>query len=523
MPAFRRARTITEDRSGSIWVGFWGGGLARYRNGRFAVFTESDGVPANIGSIHVDRAGRLWIGGGDGLGRVDAPGADRPAFVRYTTAQGLTSNAVYSITDDLEGRVYLGMTSGVDRLDPLTGAVTHVALPDGLAGREVEVAFCDRQGTLWFGTSQGLVSLVPLPDRPGSPPAVFIGGLRISGVPRSISELGETHVPALDLGPNQNQVQIDFFSISTAAPVVRYQHKLESADEEWSEPTDQRSVNFASLSPGRYRFLVRAISADGLVSPVPASLDFRIAPPIWRRWWSVSATVLLLSMAMYAMHRIRVARLLELERVRTRIATDLHDDIGSSLTQIAILSEVAERRMTQRDPAVVQPISRVSSISRELVDSMSDIVWAIDPKHDRLLDLAARMRRFAVDMLATRPIALRFCSPDEWHDVPIDTDQRRQMFLVFKEAMHNAVRHSRCTEIQIDFGLEAQHLVLRVSDNGTGFEADGATEGHGLASMHARTRGIGGALHVTSQPGHGTVVRFEMPLASRTNALRKAR
>ena len=523
LPAFRRAIRLAEDRSGSIWVAFWGGGLARYRNGRFTLFTESDGVPPNIGAIHVDRAGRLWIGGGDGLMRVDAPESDPPSFVRYTTAQGLASNTVYSITDDLEGRVYLGMTSGVDRLDPVTGAVKHVALPDGLAGREVEVAFCDRQGTLWFGTSQGLVSFVPPPDRPGSPPAVFIGGLRISGVQRSISELGETHVPALEVGPNQNQVQIDFFGISTAAPVVRYQHKLENADEKWSEPTDQRSVNFASLSPGRYRFLVRAISADGLVSPVPASLDFRIAPPIWRRWWSLTAVALLLSMAIYALHQMRVARLLELERVRTRIATDLHDDIGSSLTQIAILSEVAERRMTQPDPAVVQPISRVSTISRELVDSMSDIVWAIDPKHDRLFDLAVRMRRFAADMLATRRIALRFRSPDELHDVPIDTDQRRQMFLVFKEAMHNAVRHSRCTEIQIDFGLEAQQLVLRVSDNGTGFDAGGATEGHGLASMHARTRAIGGALQVTSQPGHGTVVRFEVPLASRTSGLRKAR
>jgi signal transduction histidine kinase/ligand-binding sensor domain-containing protein len=523
LPAFRRPIAIAEDRSGSVWVGFWGGGLARYRNGRFTLFTESDGAPSHVGPIHVDRIGRLWLGGGDGLSRVEAPDSDRPAFIRYTTAQGLNSNAVYSITDDLEGRVYLGMTSGVDRLDPRTGRVRHVALPDGLTGREVVVAFCDRQGTLWFGTSRGLVSLVPPTDRPGSPTAVFIGGLRIAGEPRSISELGETHVQAIELGPTQTQVQIDFFSISTGSPVVRYQHKLENADDKWSEPTDQRSVNFASLSPGHYRFLVRAISADGLVSPVPASVTFRIAPPIWRRWWSVSAAALLLFMATYAVHRLRVARLLELERVRTRIATDLHDDIGSSLTQIAILSEVAERRMTAPDPAVVQPISRVSSISRELVDSMSDIVWAIDPKHDRLLDLAARMRRFAADMLATRRIALAFRSPDELDDVPVDADQRRQMFLIFKEAVHNAVRHSRCTGIQIDLGVEKQHFVLRISDNGDGFDVERAIEGHGLASMNARTRAVGGSLQVTSQLGRGTIVRVDMPLARSTIGLRRAR
>jgi signal transduction histidine kinase/ligand-binding sensor domain-containing protein len=523
LPAFRRARSIAEDRSGSVWVGFWGGGLVRYRNGRITLFTESDGAPGNIGSIHVDRGGRLWITGGDGLTRVDALESERPAFVRHTTAQGLTSNLVFSITDDLQGRIYLGMSSGVDRLDPVTGAVRHFALPDGLAGREVDVAFCDRRGTLWFGTPRGLMSFVPPPDRPGSPPAVFIGGLRISGETRAISELGETRVPALALGPSQNQVQIDYFSISTASPVVRYQYRLEDADREWSEPTDQRSVNFASLSPGRYRFLVRAISADGLVSPVPASVDFRIAPPVWQRWWFLSGAALLLAMLTFAVHRSRVARLLELERVHTRIATDLHDDIGSSLTQIAILSEVAERRMTHRDPAVIQPISRVSSISRELVDSMSDIVWSIDPKHDRLLDLSARMRRFAADMLATRRIALRFRSPEELQDVPIDTDRRRQAFLVFKEAVHNAVRHSRCTEIQIDFGLDAQHVVLRISDNGRGFDAEGATEGHGLASMRARTSAIGGRLDITSRPGHGTTVRFDIPLAGRSAGLRKAR
>ena len=353
------------------------------------------------------------------------------------------------------------------------------------------MAFCDRQGTLWFGTSQGLVSFVPPPDRPGSPPAVFIGGLRISGVQRSISELGEIHVPALELGPNQNQVQIDFFGISTAGPVVRYQHKLENADEKWSEPTDQRSVNFASLSPGRYRFLVRAISADGLVSAVPASLDFRIAPPIWRRWWSLTAVALLLSMTIYALHQMRVARLLELERVRTRIATDLHDDIGSSLTQIAILSEVAERRMTNRIQPWSNRISRVSTISRELVDSMSEIVWAINPRHDRLQDLAARMRRFAADILATRRIAFQFRSPDEWQSA-IDTDERRQMFLVFKEAIHNAVRHS---PVHGSGGRDRSGSAYSYwrSETTAGLRCGGATEGQGLRSMDARARAIGAA------------------------------
>ena len=223
-------------------------------------------------SIHVDRTGRLWIGGGDGLRRVDAPESDRPAFVRYTTAQGLTSNAVSSITDDLEGRVYLGMTSGVDRLDPLTGAVRHVALPDALTGREVEVAFCDRQGTLWFGTSRGLVSLVPASDRPGSPPTVLIGGLRISGEPRAISELGETHVPALELASNQNQVQVDFFSVSTASPVVRYQPSSRTRTRSGaSRQTSAASISQACLPDAIASWFGRSPPMGSSVRYPPAS------------------------------------------------------------------------------------------------------------------------------------------------------------------------------------------------------------------------------------------------------------
>ena len=294
-----------------------------------------------------DRTGRLWIGG-LGVSRVDNPESERPTFVRYTTSQGLASNYVHSLAEDLSGRMYLGMTSGVDRLDPVTGVVRHFALPDGLSGSEVEVAFCDRHGTLWFGTARGLASLVPLPDGPASPPTVFIGGLRISGETRSISELGETQVQALELGPSQNQVQIDYFSSKTPGVATRYM--LENADRDWSGPTEQRSVNYASLSPGRYR-LRRSGDLGGWACRSCTGKRRLDSAPLGAWGFPRGHEVLI-----YAVHRLRVSRLLELERVRTRIATDLHDDIGLSLTQIAILSEVAERRLNNRILAVAQPI-----------------------------------------------------------------------------------------------------------------------------------------------------------------------
>ena len=266
---------------------------------------------------------------------------------------------------------------------------------------------------------------------------------------------------------------------------------------------------------------MRATSADGLTS-APASVASHIYPPVWHRWWFLTGAGLIVALAAYALHRFRLARLLELERMRMRIATDLHDDIGSSLTQIAILSEVAERRMT--NPILRWPNrSRASrAISRELVDSMSEIVWAINPRNDRLQDLASRMRRFAADVLTGRQIALRFRAPDDGQNPPIDADVRRQVFLIFKEVVHNAVRHSACTEVQVEIGVREPPSGAGVSDNGRGFDQRQATAGHGLPSMERARDAWPVSCEIVSAPERGTTVRVVMPLTRRTAGARKA-
>lgn len=528
LPPFSRPLAFSEDRSGGIWIGFWNGGVARYHRGRFTLFTANDGVPSGaVGHLYTDISGRLWMGAsGGGVARIDRPDSDRPHFVRYTATQGLSSDIVTAITGDHEGHIYVGtfstpgIASSIDRLDPVTGRIRQYLLPPGFEGTEVETAFCDRQGTLWFGTTSGsLLSLVPSREDPSPPPSIYIGGVRIGSAAYDVAALGEVSVEGLELKPDQNQVEIEYFSVSAASP-VRFQYRLEGADREWSIPTLQQSIHYANLPPGRYRFTVRAIGVDGQVSIQPARVAFQIAPPFWRQWWFVTIGVMLAVLGAYGLHRFRVTRLVELERVRTRIATDLHDDIGSSLTQIAILTEVAQRRITGDDPAVVEPMSRVSSISRELVDAMSEIVWAINPRYDRLGDLSARMRRFATDVLTSRHIALRFHSPERALDVSMGADYRRQYFLVFKEAIHNAVRHARCTEVTVAIALSGRSLVLTITDNGLGFDPTRATPGQGLRSIDERVRAMSGRVTVTSRPGEGTTVRFVIPLDRRSGPRR---
>lgn len=263
------------------------------------------------------------------------------------------------------------------------------------------------------------------------------------------------------------------------------------------------------------------MNAAGIGSVAPASMMFTIRPPLWQRWWVLSLAAAALGMAAFALHRARLARVIELARVRMRIATDLHDDIGASLSQIAILSEVASRELTTDTAPAGETLSSIAGTARELVDAMSDIVWAIDPSKDAVQDLRRRMRRFAADMVTACAMDMRISQSDHDEFVTLGADLRRNVFLIFKESVTNSVRHSGCANIAIELHVDRTRgvLRLRVTDDGRGMTTTGDGdagasngEGHGLASMQARARAIGGTLTFSTPQGGGTIVTLAAPL-----------
>ncbi len=499
-----------EDRAGNLWIGWYTGGLARYAAGRFTFFTAADGVPTGfVRDIYCDRTGRVWVASaGSGLCRIDDPSAEHPSFATYTTAQGLTSNQVTCVTEDDWGRIYAGTGRGVDRIDLTTGRIKQFTVVDGLANNFVNVAYRARDGALWFGTLHGLSRFVPGPDVPPTPPPVFIGAVRVAGVAAPLADLGQPQVLGLTLEPSRNQLQIEFFGLAFGpGEALRYQYLLDGTDLDWCPPTEIRSVNYENLASGTYRFVVRAVNAEGVASPIPATVEFTILRPVWQRWWFVASLAAIVGLLVFVGDRYRIARLIEIERVRTRIATDLHDDIGSSLSQISVLTEVA-RRDIDRSIGVSERLSTIADISRDIVDSMSDIVWAINPRRDSLGDLAHRMRWFASDVLEARGIEFDLRTPELDADARVGADVRREVFLIFKEAINNAVRHSGCSRVEIDLVVDDGLLELTVADDGRGFVPERRREGNGLASMQGRAAGLGGAVDVVSAPGTGTTVRF---------------
>ena len=226
-----------------------------------------------------------------------------------------------------------------------------------------------------------------------------------------------------------------------------------------------------------------------------------------------------------ALRLAKEERLAELERVRKRIATDLHDDIGASLTQITVLSEVA-RQSLSREGVQSEQLGQISAVSNELVEAMSDIVWAINPKKDHLSDLVHRMRRFASDVFTARGLKFTFDAPGAAHDTRLGASVRREVFLIFKESVNNVLKHALASSVAINFRLEDGRLELSVSDDGRGFEpvdsvtlsgeyepTDG-TGGNGLYSMRRRATEMGGNFEVRSKSGEGTTVTLTLPVAA---------
>jgi ligand-binding sensor domain-containing protein/signal transduction histidine kinase len=514
--------TMISDHSGALWLASFGQ-LLRWAQGNVVVFEPAEGLPeTGPRAFFQDHRGWLWLGlRWKGVSMTRDPTAQRPTFVNYSTENGLASDTVLAIAEDDDGRIYLGTERGLDQLDPTTGRIRHFTVADGLPWNRIGHCLKDRQGNIWVATSRGLSKLNPRAERPAQrPPPIYLSRLQIAGDDRSLPETGATHLPELTLSASQNSVRIEYVGVSfQGEESLRYQYKLEGVDADWTSPTEERSVNFASLSPGTYRFLARAVSPDGAVSPTSATVAFTILPPIWQRWWFLTLMALFLAGVATMIYRYRVARLLEMERVRTRIATDLHDDIGASLSEMAILTEVVKQHHPVTDPESVQLLTHIAERARGLVDSMSDIVWAINPRQDDLSNVILRIGELASELLEVAGITCHFETPTNPEKIKLAPEQRRHLYLIFKEAFTNIVRHADCTSVSLTMAVSDHRLMAEIRDDGRGFDSlvsgDGvrrARGGHGLENMRARAAQLGGRLQIDSAPGQGTRLTLTVPL-----------
>lgn len=507
----RIATAFVEEPGGTIWIGTGSDSgdtaLIRYRDGKFRVFTKADSdlIGNWIRDLYVDDNHRLWVADtASSLLRIDDTKPDKLDITRYSTTNGLSSNGVYCVTGDAFGRIYAGTGRGLDRLDPTSGFVENFTTFDGLPDSTVEECYRDKQNVLWFGTGRGLARFAPEAGRTRLSPTLLVTGLRVNGAARSISILGERNIPRIDLDASQRSITVDFVGLgATLGERLRYEYRLN--DSEWA-PTNERTLNFADLRSGGYTLAVRATTRDAIVSDAPATVTFSIASPVWQRWWFILLALSLVALAMYVIYRSRVGKLLELERTRTRIATDLHDDIGSNLSKIALLSELVRMKLTNGSEENRKMLATIADVSRSTVESMRDIVWSINPHRDSVLEMTRRMREHAEDALVPQGVAVHFDTGESNMDNAVSMDVRRELFLIFKEAVSNTARHSECNSVDIRFAASGGRITMDVTDNGVGFDASSPPQSNGLSNMRARAERIGADFEITSEPGSGTTV-----------------
>lgn len=515
LPALGSPFRFASDAAGNVWISYRDGTIARYRNGRFRVLSGHDGFPfAPVVGFASDSRGRLWITTfGKGLVRVEAPDADRPSATLYGAAEGIRAFHLGPVVADGRGRVVFATSHDLVRFDPERGSASELRAARGLLSSDATGACRDAEGRLWFASWNGLARIDGDAGTPRPTPTVRLASALVSGEERPVPGTGATE---LDLGrlPYSAYVAVEFLGLGCAGEPLLYEHLLEGLDRGWSAPRRDRTVRWDHLSSGRYRLLVRALGPGGERS-APASLTFVVRPPVWRRWWFLAGAAFLLAASGYAVEAARWRRRREVDAVRARIASDLHDDLGASLSRISILSEVAARRVRDGGSAA-EIVEKIGETARGVVEKLADGIWAVDPRRDDLGSLAERLRLAAADLLDPAGISWRVAVPEEAGRLPLGPDARREVYLLLKEAISNAARHSGARSVTLTAAERPGAVELELRDDGRGL-SEGPTNGtrlvggRGLGNMRDRAAALGATLLVEGEAGRGTRVVLRLP------------
>lgn len=475
---------IFESRTGRIYLGTRKGALV-YQSGVLDTLYRNRVLPEqHIWSIYEDASGTIFFGtNGNGLFLLR-----NKHYQNITSADGLSDNTVYGIVSDSTGKIYLSTHKGVNVLHFHNDQVEirHIRRTDGLAGDECNqgAAYTDNHGNLWFGTTNGLTRYDPKKDvRQTTPPQVHITKVRLFEkeiqVDNSVSPPKFLH--------NENYFKFDYIGINLTAPEkVVYRRRLSGIDKEWVE-TQGRLVQYTNLDEGDYTFEVKARNDWGYWSN-PAALEFTISPPFWRAWWFRLAAFFLIAAILTGIHFYRVRNLLALEKLRIRIASDLHDDIGANLTQIALQADLLGQGIPQKNMHV--GLKNLATQSRIVVKSMSDLVWSIDSRNDTLDKLLARMQEFAGNTLAELDIQYEFKCARIDRDTSINIAVRQNLYLIYKEAINNIIKHAGASRVDILLRNDHSGFILSIQDNGIGFSNSSYCTGHGIRNIRMRAEHI---------------------------------
>lgn len=533
--------SLFEDPAGRLWVGTNGGGMARMNRetGWFDVWSQSSEAGSALSNNSVlffgmPADGRLTAAtSSGGLNFLD-PVSGKISFLRKQ--DGLPSDGVSGVFYDRNGFLWTAAGEGIARLTLSGQSLTGLRVfdsTDGLASGDIsfQAAFQDPAGNLYFGGTGGLTWFQPdsIRDSAQFPRLAF------TGLKKSNHEV----LPDSSLTVKKH-LELDytdtFFSVSFTAVTfdrkekIRYAYQLENFDREWIETGSKTDISYTNLDPGGYRLLIRSTNREGRWNPVPKVLTITIHPPFWKTIWFRSASGLLILAGLYLAYRFFSERkyrkiLAEVERerellavreaTREQISRDLHDDVATTLSSISLYlktRKLKSGKMSESDDAFVDRLDHLSDQAR---GAMEEVVWALSPRHDSLGALVTRMQETAAEACFQAGLHLEFSAEIRDTEEKIGEKIRKNVYLVFKEAVSNSIRHSGAGTISCRIAGSAETLELEISDDGKGFDPEAAyprsVGGNGLGNIRKRAGILGAELTLRSEPGKGTTLRLQLP------------
>ncbi len=490
---------LEEAQDGAIWFATYGG-VSRYKNETFTNFTIEDGLPHNrVMDIAITASGAVWFSTFGGIAKLEDGN-----ITAITVGDGLPDEVGYFIIEGKPGILWIGTNEGVVRFDAKKyknadseveqyAAFKLFTAKQGLAADEMNAGavYKDSDGLLWFGSVGGLTRFKPgLFSGSSVAPTVNIESVQTSGM--TVNETKNLKIPS-----GERNITVEFAGIDFSAPrQMTYKYRLKNSGEDW-QFTKQRQVRYSSLLPGDYQFAVKARNSSGLWSEEAATLSFTVLAPYWLKWWFIALCVLVvLGLIAFVYNYYRVKKMVEIERVRVRIASDLHDDVGSSLTEIALQSDFLQT--TEAPAALKDSVKQIGEQSRKIVSGLDDIVWSIDARNDTVGDLTDRMQDYINTVLSDKEVIYQFNEMDM--DEKLTVQRKENLYLIFKEAVNNIAKHSNATKVTVQMQTENNAFELLVHDNGTKIDKS-RKSGQGLHNMNMRAERIDASVIFKNQDG----------------------
>jgi signal transduction histidine kinase/ligand-binding sensor domain-containing protein len=510
-------RCLLPTADGSIWIGHAGLGVSRIKNGHYShIGTEQGLFDDYISQIIPDDRGWLWFGADRGIFKVRQEQleaamegrADRVSSILFEQDEGAANlQAVFGRSPETarsgDGRVWISTHSGVAAIDPelmnQNAAQPQVVLEKVILDGRVMAQY---------------KNILPTWEEPG----------------HETMDLRDPQ-KELSLPPDCRRLEIEFTTLSfVSLENIRFRYRLAPLDQDWLGSGLQRYASYSRLPAGHYHFEAQVCTSEGVWYSSGPVLTFKVLPYFWQTWWFITAMVVLMlgtvggSVRYFEKRRLQrqlaqLERERAVERERARIAKDIHDDLGASLTRITMLSQSAMNKAEPVKPPTAE-LSRIYDTARSMTNAMDEIVWAINPSHDTLESLAAYFAEFVQEFLTPAGLPFRLEMPLTLPRWNISSEVRHNLYLAFKEALNNVVKHSRATEVVVALEVRTSGFVLSVEDNGCGFngaagngrEPVSKRYGNGLVNMRRRLEELHGQCVIVSQPGRGTRVAFEVEL-----------